>query len=100
MAVNQFKGIKFENPCGKNMCFCNAASNGLLSSVHFTAEIYQACVCVSCDFFNSLKNSIAHSITKSSDQLKNWIGFLHREFNNDEQQDPCELIQHIYDKCT
>ena len=101
MAVNQFKGIKFENPPGKNMCFSNSASNGLLSSVHFTAELLnQGHYCVSCDFFNKLKNPIAHSANKSSDQLKNWIGFLHREFNNDEQQDPCELIQHIIDKCT
>lgn len=96
--MSQFSGIKFDNPDGENMCFSNSTANGLLSSIQFTSRLNQS-HCVSCDFFCSMKNSLHNLTIKSSLQLKNWIGFFHQNFNNNDQQDPSEFIQHIIDKC-
>ena len=84
--MSQFSGIKFDNPDGENMCFSNSTANGLLSSIQFTSRLNQS-HCVSCDFFCGMKNSLHNLSIKSSFQLKNWIGFFHQTFNNNDQQE-------------
>ena len=95
LEMADFSGIAFDNP--NNRCFCNASCNALLSSQIIASNVNPT-HCIGCNFLFS-KRQTQHGLHSSS-VIKEWIASTSRTtFDNGDQQDPGEFIQHWIENC-
>ena len=97
--MTRFKGIPFENKKGANLCYCNSVSNALLSSEQITSRILQY-HCDICNFLLNIKNANPYPIVKSAKALKEFVARFKPDFQSNKQQDCCDFLQTLLEKCS
>ena len=86
-----FKGIKFRNLKGENICFSNSVTNMLLASLHINSRIWEQ-HCFVCKFLCSIRESSSHSSIESTLPLKSGVARFYPQFKKNDQQVKCTQL--------
>ena len=89
--MESFRGFRFRNLKGENLCFSNSVTNLLLSSSRINSRIWRH-HCFVCQNLYDIINNSSHLSIKSTLPLKSDVARFFPQFRNNNQQVECTQI--------
>ena len=92
--MESFRGFRFRNLKGENLCFSNSVTNLLISSSRINSRIWEH-HCFVCQSLYNIINNGSHSSIKSTLPLKTDVARFFPQFRNSNQQVECTQIWNL-----